>query len=177
LQFTDRFWEKLTLPGTGEHGLNNLGFIHYPDSPLPTWWTTLPEHKAILVGWAGGPEAQRLASATDDEIVSSALQSLSEIFRINESELRGLITKTYFHNWDKDEYSRGGYSYVPVNGIEHQLSLAKPVDGTLFFGGEATSLGNVGTVHGAIQSGERAAREILTALGIRGTSAEPNRLA
>jgi len=31
----------------------------------------------------------------------------------------------------------------------------------LFFAGEATSIGHIGTVHGAIQSGQRAAREIL----------------
>jgi len=165
LHFKNSFWERLTLPGTGEHGLKNLGFIHYPDGELPTWWTTLPEHRAILVGWAGGPDAKRLSSATEDEIVNKAVRSLSQIFGVDESELRGLITKTYFHNWHKDEHTRGGYSYVPVNGLEHQLNLAKPVNGTLFFGGEATSLGNVGTVHGAIQSGERAAREILTALG------------
>ena len=165
LQFTDRFWETLTLAGIDERGLKNLGFIHYADVPLPTWWTTLPEHEAILVGWAGGPDAERLSSATDDEILTKAIQSLSQIFSVNESELRIRIKRSYFHNWEKDEYARGGYSYLPVNGIEDQLNLAKPVDDTLFFAGEATSFGNVGTVHGAIQSGQRAAREILTALG------------
>ena len=167
LQFTDRFWEKLTPAGIDERGLKNLGFIHYADVPLPTWWTTLPEHEAILVGWAGGPDAERLSSATDDEILTKAIQSLSQIFSVNESELRIRIKRSYFHNWEKDEYARGGYSYLPVNGIEHQLNLAKPVNDTLFFAGEATSAGNVGTVHGAIQSGQRAAREILTALGKR----------
>src|SRR5215813_5932059 len=32
LHFTDRFWEKLTLQGTDERGLSNLGFIHYADA-------------------------------------------------------------------------------------------------------------------------------------------------
>ena len=167
LHFSHRFWEKLILPGTDERGLENLGFIHYVDVPLPTWWTTLHEQEAILVGWAGGPDAKRLAGATENEIVSKAVQSLSQIFAVDESELRRRITKTYFHDWEEDEYSRGAYAYLSVNGIEHQLNLAKPVNDTLFFGGEATSLGNVGTVHGAIQSGQRAAREILTALGKR----------
>ena len=167
LHFTDRFWEKLTLAGIDERGLKNLGFIHYADVPLPTWWTTLPEHEAVLVGWAGGPDAQVLSKATDDEILSKAVQSLSQIFSVTESELRRRITRSHFHNWGNDGYTRGGYTYLPVNGIEHQLNLAKPVNDTLFFAGEATSAGNVGTVHGAIQSGQRAAREILTALGKR----------
>jgi monoamine oxidase len=165
LHFNNRFWERLILPGIDEQGLKNLGFIHYADAALPTWWTTLPEHEAVLVGWAGGPDADRLSSATESEIVDKAVQALATIFGISESELRGYITKTYFHNWEKDAYTRGAYAYVPVNGIEHQLNLAKPVRDTLFFAGEATSLGNIGTVHGAIQSGQRAAREILTALG------------
>ena len=165
LHFTDRFWENLKIPGTDEDSLRNLGFIHYPDAPLPTWWTTLPKDKAVLVGWAGGPDADKLSTYSSDEITASAVRSLSQIFGLSESEIRRRITKTYFHNWDTDPYSRGGYGYLPVNGIEHQLSLAKPIDDTLFFAGEATSLGNVGTVHGAIQSGQRAAREILSALG------------
>jgi monoamine oxidase len=175
LHFTDRFWESLTLAGIDDRGLKNLGFIHYADVPLPTWWTTLPEHEPILVGWAGGPDGKRLSSATDAEILARALESLSQIFAIDEAELRRRITKVYFHNWHQDEYSRGSYTYLPVNGIEHQLNLAKAVDNRLFFAGEATSPGNVGTVHGAIQSGQRAAREILTAFGLRGISPEPNR--
>ena len=99
--------------------------------------------------------------------MNKAIQSLSQIFAVHESNLRSRITSSYFHNWEQDEYTRGGYAYLPVNGIEYQLNLAKPVNDTLFFGGEATSLGNVGTVHGAIQSGQRAAREILTVLGKR----------
>ena len=165
LHFTDRFWENLTIPGTDEDSLRSLGFIHYPDAPLPTWWATLPKNQAILVGWAGGPDAEKLLTYSSDEMTTSAVRSLSQIFGLSESEILRRITKTYFHNWDTDPYSRGGYGYLPVNGVEHQLNLAKPIDDTLFFAGEATSLGNVGTVHGAIQSGQRAAREVLTALG------------
>ena len=42
-----------------------------------------------------------------------------------------------------------------------QEALAKPVDATLFFAGEATCQGHFGTVHGALMSGQRAAREVL----------------
>jgi monoamine oxidase len=43
--------------------------------------------------------------------------------------------------------------------------LASPIDNTLFFAGEATdTTGHNGTVHGAIASGRRAAKEILHGL-------------
>jgi monoamine oxidase len=43
------------------------------------------------------------------------------------------------------------------------------VDDTLFFAGEATDQqGHTGTVHGALQTGNHAAGEIVRALGVRG---------
>jgi monoamine oxidase len=49
-----------------------------------------------------------------------------------------------------------------VGGDDARQSLARPVDHTLFFAGEATDTGNeAGTVTGALTSGIRAARELL----------------
>jgi monoamine oxidase len=45
-------------------------------------------------------------------------------------------------------------------------ALGRPIEDTLFFAGEATDTdGHNGTVHGAIASGKRAAREISHAAG------------
>ena len=64
----------------------------------------------------------------------------------------------YFHDWHRNPFFRGAYSYVPVNGLRARENLAKPVADTLFFDGEATELkGHSATVHGAIASGVRAA--------------------
>jgi len=52
-----------------------------------------------------------------------------------------------------------------VGGDGAEAALAKPLDNTLFFAGEATDItGHNGTVHGAIASGKRAAAEILGSL-------------
>jgi monoamine oxidase len=64
-------------------------------------------------------------------------------------------------NWQTDPFSRGAYSYTGVGGRDAHAALARPVDGTLFFAGEATNAGQSGTVAGAIASGYRAAREML----------------
>ena len=51
--------------------------------------------------------------------------------------------------------------WMPANGVRWQ----KPLRGTLFFAGEAAdSEGATGTVHGAIASGRRAARQTLRSL-------------
>ena len=51
-----------------------------------------------------------------------------------------------------------------VGGSEARAALAEPLAGTLFFAGEATDTANEsGTVTGALQSGVRAAGELLHA--------------
>ena len=67
-----------------------------------------------------------------------------------------------FHNWSRDPWTLGAYSYVAVGGLGAQAALAEPVEGVLFFAGEATDAdGEAGTVAGAIMSGVRAAREVV----------------
>jgi monoamine oxidase len=74
------------------------------------------------------------------------------------------------HDWGRDPFARGAYSYVAVGGGDARAALAAPVDDTLFFAGEATSNdGQGGTVNGALETGERAAREAAIALGAGGT--------
>jgi monoamine oxidase len=61
----------------------------------------------------------------------------------------------------------------PVGSASAPLVLARPVDGTLFFAGEATAGGLAGTVEGALRSGERAAEEVLTSRSARAPPVGP----
>jgi monoamine oxidase len=76
------------------------------------------------------------------------------------------LVRTFTHDWSRDPFSRGAYSYPLVGGSDAAIALARPVRGTLFFAGEAADAeGRNGTVHGAIASGHRAAAQALRALG------------
>ena len=167
IRFRERFWEKLSPRGGGvSENLRDLGFIHYPEAPFPTWWTLLHIRAPLLVGWIGGPNAEHLKGAglSQDELLDEALKSLQVIFGVSESWLRQLLVSSHTHNWSSDPFTRGGYAYLPVGGLKAQQTLARSVNKVLFFAGEATSVGHVGTVHGAIESGLRAAKEILKSL-------------
>jgi monoamine oxidase len=164
LHFENRFWEDLDTPGTGaEEDFSQLGFIHYPEAPVPTWWSMLPEKVPVLVGWMGGPAAEQFSSRDQDSVIAGAIESLMRVFGVTEEYLRGCLRASFMHNWQADQFTRGGYGYVPVNGVDAQPALSLPVDNKLFFAGEATSVGHIGTVHGAIQSGRRAAKEVMRA--------------
>ena len=79
-----------------------------------------------------------------------------------------MVVASWTHNWMNDPYSRGAYSYTVVGGSGAPAKLARPVRGTLFFAGEASdSEGRTATVHGAIASGRRAAKQALRALATR----------
>lgn len=165
--FRERFWEKLRPRSGAAANLaySELGFVHCPEAPLPTWWSLLPARLPILVGWTGGANAERLSEklSSSNDLLTAALTSLEKIFGLSESDLRDQLVWAPSHNWNTDPFSRGAYAYLPVNGLAAQQELAQPIDNVLFFAGEATSVGHIGTVHGAIESGERAAREILGA--------------
>jgi monoamine oxidase len=92
--------------------------------------------------------------------VRTALHTLRVLFgeRVDvESEVRA----TYLHDWQADPFACGAYSYVAVGGRAARKALAAPLDGTLFFAGEATDTGGeTGTVAGALASGVRVAREV-----------------
>ena len=76
-----------------------------------------------------------------------------------------MVEDVWMHNWVHDPFARGAYSYPKVGGVDAPAVLARPLAGTLFFAGEATDTeGATGTVHGAIATGRRAARQVQRAL-------------
>ena len=66
--------------------------------------------------------------------------------------------------WEHDPWARGSYSHALPGHAGERAVLAAPVDGRLFFAGEATSPNFFSTCHGARDSGERAAKEMMAIL-------------
>jgi monoamine oxidase len=157
LGFQERFWETAFS--------DQLGFLVAGDEPFPAYWTGYPVYAPVLVAWAGGPAADALAGLSPEQRVDRALDALARVVRVPRSVVDAQLVSWDGHDWAADPFARGAYSYVRVGGIEAQASLARPVDNTLFFAGEATELaGHQATVHGALFAGERAADEVLSSL-------------
>jgi monoamine oxidase len=161
LCFRERLWEN--LQGEPDRkSLRDLSFLFSRDKFFPTWWTQMPEAVPIITGWAPASAAESLAGMSKDEVIDKAIQSLSSLLHVEKSNVQSKLSAAYFHDWDSDPFSRGAYSYVKVGAEGCQEVLGSPIDGTLFFAGEATDTsGHNGTVHGAITSGQRAAQDIL----------------
>jgi monoamine oxidase len=161
LCFSERFWQNLHgMPDS--RTLAKLSFLFSRDRFFPTWWTQMPERVPIITGWSAAHAAESLAGVSERAIVEQAVASLGSILQLEKSKIESQLTAAYFHDWDSDPFSLGAYSYVKVGGEGCQRTLGSPVGNRLFFAGEATDTsGHNGTVHGAIASGQRAARDIL----------------
>jgi monoamine oxidase len=163
--FADRFWEHGIRAASGTYDLSSLSFIHSPGSAVPVWWTMAPVRAGVLVAWVGGPNSRDLLAQSHDEIVSVALHDLADHLGITSERLRTLSRGAWMHDWSSDPYARGAYSYAVAGGSGAPRKLARPVEQTLFFAGEATDTeGRTGTVEGALTTGRRAARGVIHAL-------------
>jgi monoamine oxidase len=166
-KFREPFWENPAVARALhlKEGLEKAVFLHAPDLPFPTWWTALPLRLSMLTAWAGGPKARGLAGLPRAMLIDTALDSLAKLLHQSRARLLSLLEKSHVYDWLSDPYSRGAYSYITVGSKRARNVLAKSIDKTLFFAGEATDTsGQASTVAGALASGERAAREVLATL-------------
>ena len=166
LRFRERFWEKIEVETEGgRKSLAQMSFLHSDDPQFPTWWSQAPRMSAVLAGWSAGPHGLELSGKSEEEVIECAMTSLATLLHVERDRLQELTVTGHFHNWQTDPFSLGAYSYASVGGIDAARELARPLDGTLFFAGEATEFnGHQGTVSGAIATGQRAGREILESL-------------
>jgi monoamine oxidase len=159
LRFRSAFWERVH-----DERFRDGAFFHRAEAAFPTFWTALPLRAPLLVAWAGGPKADALARLDQAVLVARALDDLRALFG-SDPDPREELEASYAHDWQADPFARGSYSYVATGGGDARALLAAAVDGVLFFAGEATApTSEAGTVAGALQTGERAAREALAAL-------------
>ncbi|RYZ66470.1 MAG: FAD-dependent oxidoreductase, partial [Proteobacteria bacterium] len=154
-----RLWESIQTE-------DPIAYLHAPaGSDFPTWWTMYPMRTPLLVGWQGGPQAEKLSRLTEEERVRAAVATLAKILDQPEEVLHQELESWYMHDWTKDPFSYGAYSFVGVNGDEKSERLTKPFSDTLYFAGEATHVeAERGTVDGAIETGVRAADQVLATL-------------
>jgi len=168
LRFREAFWDDAEFlrerrgPSSRDRGA--LNFVHGHGAEVPTWWTTLPVRSPVLVGYVGAVAAEDILAEEPPSRLERTLVALSEILAVPRRELEDQLDASASHDWHADPFALGAYSYIGVGGIGAPRALGRPVEGTLFFAGEATDGPRIGTVAGALASGRRAAREVLRVL-------------
>jgi monoamine oxidase len=147
------FWKKL---------VPDARFI-FSDFFVPAWWTQSPLDIPMLTGWLGGPKAILYGNEPDDFILDKAMESLCGIFSVSRQELKNKLRNYRIFNWINEPWSRGAYSYARIGFEKARAVWRQPVDGNIYFAGEAYYDGPFpGTVEAAIVNGMETARNLLT---------------
>jgi monoamine oxidase len=166
-QFSERVWRtqhQTSGSATTDNGLQLL------------WETSrgMTGAAGILTVFAGGSIGEQIGEGSAEMQIQSRLGMLDQIFPGTGA--------TYIPNsaarmhWPTVEHTRGSYTcYLP--GQASFSGLEGERHGNLHFCGEHTSVDFQGYMNGGAETGERAASEILTDVGVeprvRGTSGAP----
>ena len=119
-----------------------------------------PFGQPCIEGFYGGSFARTLEAAGEGAL---AAQAIDEVVALLGNDYRRKLKPLAESRWGQDPFARGAYSHALPGHADKRAVLAAPVDGRLFFAGEATSPNFFSTAHGARDSGERAAREVMAA--------------
>ncbi len=150
LQFRTRHWAALGCNGDtyADTGYQNTWEVTRGQGGTP----------GILVNYTGGDVA-RAANKT----------SASEVLARVEPALPGLTAQfngqTQLEYWPGNPLTRGSYSYWKAGQYTQFVGVEGEMEGACHFCGEHTSLDFQGYLNGAVETGERAAREVQAALG------------
>jgi monoamine oxidase len=166
LVFKRRWWAE--IPHAQHIALQQLAFLipaARADMPGPhfhVFWSGFPSLDPVLTAWSGGPASDRFAGLDTHEIAHTACGDLARIFDLPKEQVLDELVSHHSHDWQRDPFTLGSYSWVPVGAVDASAKMCAPVNDTLFFAGEHTdTTGHWGTVHGALHSGLRAAQQVL----------------
>jgi monoamine oxidase len=112
----------------------------------------------LIEGFFGGRLAHELEAVGAGAFFDFAAAELTGLFG---SRIRPCLRPLVETSWGRDPFARGSYSYALPGHADARAALAVPVDGRLFFAGEACSRRDFTTAHGAYQTGIEAANEVV----------------
>lgn len=128
------------------------------DSAETISFDLFPRGRNFVTGYVGGAFARRLEKEGPVAVEAEARRQLGGMLGAGvQSKLRFLHATA----WDRDPFARGAYSHALPGEADARDKLAAPVDGRLFFAGEACSRHRFSTVHGAWETGLKAAKDYL----------------
>jgi monoamine oxidase len=117
-----------------------------------------PFGRPLIEGFFGGRLAHELEAAGSGAFFDFAVAELVELFG---SGIRAHLHPLIQTGWARDPRALGSYSYALPGHADARAALAAPVDGRVFFAGEACSPHDFTTAHGAYQTGIEAADEAI----------------
>ena len=146
------------------------GGMEYADPDFVTWESSVvqPGTAGLITVYAGGRTG---ASWTADQphgpgpasLVTDILGRIDEGVPGSAAHYNG---RSYADLWTRDPWTNGAYAAFGPGQYTRFWGGTAQADGNVHFAGEATSTYSQGYLNGGVESGDRAAQEVLEKLGI-----------
>jgi monoamine oxidase len=153
VQFKSRLWNSL---GSNGETYADTGYQN-------TWEVTRgqPGSAGILVDYTGGNIGASFGSGTPTSRAQQFLGQIEPVLPGITKQWNGSATVDW---WQGNQWSKGSYSYWKVGQYTKFGGAEGEQVGTCHFCGEHTSVDFQGYLNGGVETGQRAAAEILAAL-------------
>lgn len=137
--------------------------VEQPGNP-PMQLSVRPYGFDCVIGIVAGRYADWLERAGPGAAREAVTRALCETFGAN---MRSQIKSDRQSAWRGNAFVRGAYSTSAPGQFHQRAVLSQTIQNKLFFCGEATSTDHFCTCHGARMTGERVAREVQSAIGVK----------
>jgi monoamine oxidase len=150
LQFNSRFWRDAGLNGEtySDRGYQN------------TWEVTRaqPGTRGLLVNYTGGTPGVNAGTGTPMEAAATFLTQVEPVLPGATGQWNGKVVRDH---WPSYAWTKGSYSFWKLGQYTRFSGAEKERSGNCHFAGEHTSQDFQGYLQGAVETGQRAANEIL----------------
>jgi monoamine oxidase len=157
LQFTNRHWR--TLGNNGDS---------YSDTGYQDTWEVSraqPGASGLLVNYTGGDTTRSQASLSADRAAQRFLSQIEPVLPGLGKKWNGKATMDY---WPSNPWTHGAYSYWRVGQYTRFAGSEYLRSNNCHFCGEHTSIDSEGYLNGAVETGQRAAADVLADLKVKG---------
>jgi monoamine oxidase len=156
LQFSDRHWNQLGCNGEtfADTGYQNTWEVTRAQTGTP----------GILVDYTGGKIGASFGTGAPQERAQQFLAKLEPVLPGITAKWNGNATLDY---WTGYPWTKGSYSYWKVGQYTKFAGVEREREGRALnchFAGEHTSIDFQGYLNGAVETGQRAANEVIAAL-------------
>jgi monoamine oxidase len=148
LQSKKRFWVSAGLSGFAT-----------TDLPIGQVWDMTYKQsgtRGILQAFPISLHSRRVTGMSERERINFALEQVEMIYPGMREHFEGGVTKC----WDEDEWARGASAFYKPGQFSSLLPHVARPEGRIYFAGEHTSVWIDGWMQGALESGNRVAREV-----------------
>ena len=111
----------------------------------------------VVEGYFGGDGARALEGMSDEAAAGFAIDELAALLG---NGMRNRLKPIALSRWGAEPWIEGSYSHALPGRAAERLRLAKAGDDRIAFAGEAVSVSDYSTAHGAFDSGKETVRRL-----------------